>query len=115
MIDSMIRFSEITPKFLRVLDQFAPFGPGNLRPVFLSEGVQISNMPRIVGNNHLLSSFKQTGSDKVFDSIGFNMGDHYELLKNNNAELDIVYSLDKTIRDNRIFPQIKLKDIKVRT
>jgi single-stranded-DNA-specific exonuclease len=115
LIDSMIRFSEITPKFLRVLDQFAPFGPGNLRPVFLSEGVHISNMPRIVGNNHLLSSFKQTGSDKVFDSIGFNMGDHYELLKNNNAELDIVYSLDKTIRDNRIFPQIKLKDIKVRT
>jgi len=114
-IDSMIRFSEITPKFLRVLDQFAPFGPGNLRPVFLSEGVQIANMPRIVGNNHLLSSFKQSGSDKVFDSIGFNMGDHYELIKENNAELDIVYSLDKTIRDNRIFPQIKLKDIKVRT
>lgn len=115
LIDSMISFSEITPKFLRVLDQFAPFGPGNLRPVFLSEGVRISNMPRIVGNNHLLSSFKQSGSDKVFDSIGFNMGDHYELIKENNAELDIVYSLDKTIRDNRIFPQIKLKDIKVRT
>ena len=115
LIDSMIKFSEITPKFLRVLDQFAPFGPGNLRPVFLSEGVQIANMPRIVGNNHLLSSFKQSGSDKVFDSIGFNLGDHYELIKDNNAELDIVYSLDKTIRDNRIFPQIKLKDIKVRT
>jgi len=114
-IDSMIRFSEITPKFLRVRDQFAQFGPDNLRPVFLSEGVQIANMPRIVGNNHLLSSFKQSGSDKVFDSIGFNMGDHYELIKENNAELDIVYSLDKTIRDNRIFPQIKLKDIKVRT
>ncbi len=114
-IDSIIKFSEITPKFLRVLDQFAPFGPGNLRPVFLSESVYVANSPRIVGNNHLVASFKQIGTDKVFDSIGFNMGDHYDVIKDNHTELDIVFSLDKTIRDSRIFPQIKLKDIKVRT
>lgn len=114
-IDSMIKFSEITPKFLRILDQFAPFGPGNLRPVFLSESVHVANTPRIVGNNHLVASFKQIGTDKVFDSIGFNMGDHYDVIKDNHTELDIVFSLDKTIRDSRIFPQIKLKDIKVRT
>lgn len=114
-IDSIIRFSEITPKFLRILDQFAPFGPGNLRPVFISESVHISNAPRIVGNNHLVASFKQDGTDKVFDSIGFNMGDHYELINQNNSELDIVYSVDKIIRDSRIFPQLKLKDIKART
>ena len=40
-IDSKIKFSEITPKFLRILDQFAPFGPGNMRPVFLSESVEL--------------------------------------------------------------------------
>ena len=114
-IDSKIRFSEITPKFLRILDQFAPFGPGNLRPVFISESVHVANVPRIVGNNHLVASFKQSGTDKVFDSIGFNLGDHYDLIKDNHSELDIVFSLDKTIRDNRIFPQIKLKDIKART
>lgn len=114
-IDSIIKFSEITPKFLRVLDQFAPFGPGNLRPVFLSENVHVANAPRIVGKNHLLASFKQDGSDKVFDSIGFNLGDHYEFINDNHSELDIVFSLDKTIRDSRIFPQLKLKDIKVRT
>lgn len=114
-IDSKIRFSEITPKFLRILDQFAPFGPGNLRPVFLSENVYVSGFPRIVGNNHIVASFRQSSSDKVFDSIGFNMGDHLELFRNNNQELDIVFSLDKTIRDSRIYPQIKLKDIKART
>jgi len=114
-IDSKIRFSEITPKFLRILDQFAPFGPGNLRPVFISESVHVANVPRIVGNNHLVASFKQNGTDKVFDSIGFNMGDHFELTNQNNSELDIVYSVDKTIRDSRIFPQLKLKDIKART
>lgn len=114
-IDSKIRFSEITPKFLRILDQFAPFGPDNLRPVFISESVHVANVPRIVGNNHLVASFKQNGTDKVFDSIGFNMGDLFELINQNNSELDIVYSVDKTIRDSRIFPQLKLKDIKART
>ncbi|MEJ2103681.1 MAG: single-stranded-DNA-specific exonuclease RecJ [Ignavibacteriaceae bacterium] len=113
-IDSKIKFSEITPKFLRILDQFSPFGPGNLRPLFLAEEVHIVNTPRIVGNNHLLASFKQNGSEKVFDSIGFNMGNHFETIKQNNYELDIVFSIDKTIRDNRIYPQLKLKDIKTK-
>ncbi len=114
-IDSKIRFSEITPKFLRILEQFSPFGPGNLRPVFLSESVHIANVPRIVGNNHLVANFKQSGTDKVFDAIGFNMGDHFDMIKQNNSELDIIFSVDKTIRDSRIFPQLKLKDIKART
>jgi single-stranded-DNA-specific exonuclease len=114
-IDSMIKFSEITPKFLRILEQFAPFGPGNLRPVFLAEGVFTANTPRLVGTNHLLTSFKQNGSDKIFDSIGFNMGEYFETIKDNNCELDIVFSIDKTIRDNRIYPQLKLKDIKAKT
>jgi hypothetical protein len=43
------------------------------------------------------------------------MGDHFDLIKNNNHELDIVFSVDKIIRDSRIFPQLKLKDIKART
>ena len=113
-IDSKLKFSEISPKFLRILDQFSPFGPANLRPIFLAEEVHIVNTPRIVGNNHLLASFKQNGSDKVFDSIGFNMGEHFELIKQKSYELDIVFSIDKTIRDNRIYPQLKLKDIKVK-
>jgi single-stranded-DNA-specific exonuclease len=86
-----------------------------LRPVFLSESVHIANVPRIVGNNHLVASFRQSGTDKVFDSIGFNMGDHYDMIKQNNSELDIIFSVDKTIRDSRIFPQLKLRDIKTRT
>ena len=42
-VDTKITFSEITPKFVRILDQFAPFGPGNLRPVFWAENVRIVN------------------------------------------------------------------------
>ena len=115
-IDSILRFSEITPKFLRILNQFAPFGPGNMRPVFLSENVSIINSPRRVGNdqNHLLCSVKQEDSNKVFDCIGFNMGEYYNILINSPEELNIVYTIDKTVRDERTFPQFRLKDIKTK-
>jgi single-stranded-DNA-specific exonuclease len=110
-IDSRLRFSEITPKFLKILDQFSPFGPGNMRPVFLAEGVQIAGTPRIVGNNHLILNLKQNGSEKVFDCIGFNMGEYFQPIKTNNSEYDVVFTIDKTVKDGRTFPQFRLKDI----
>ena len=111
-INSELHFSDITPKFLRILDLFSPFGPRNMRPVFLSKGVSVVNTPRIVGHDHILCSFKQNGSNKVFDCIGFNMKNYYETLINSNGDLNIVYSIDKTVRDERTFPQFRLKDIK---
>lgn len=116
VIDSPLRFSEITPKLLRILDQFSPFGPGNMRPVFLSENVKVCSTPRKVGNNqnHLLCSFKQEGCDKIFDCIGFNMGDYYDILINSNGDLNIVYTIDKSIRNDKSFPQFRLKDMKTK-
>jgi single-stranded-DNA-specific exonuclease len=113
-IDSKLKFSEITPKFLRILSQFSPFGPGNMRPVFLSEDVKVVNTPRVVGSNHLLVTFTQEVGEKVFDGIGFNMGDYCETLIKNNSQIDVVYSIDKTSKDGRVFPQFKFKDIKIK-
>jgi single-stranded-DNA-specific exonuclease len=112
VIDAKLKLSEITPKFLRILDQFSPFGPENMRPVFLSEGVDIYNSPRLVGNNHLVACFKQNGSDKVFDSIGFNMREYLDLLLDKKNKVDIVYTIDKTVKDGRTYPQLRLKDIR---
>ena len=113
MIDAKIKLSEITPKFLRILDQFSPFGPENMRPVFLSEGVEIYNNPRLVGNNHLVACFKQNGNDKIFDSIGFNMREYLDLLSDKKINVDIVYTIDKTVRDGRTYPQLRLKDLRL--
>jgi len=113
-IDSHLKFSEITPKFLRIIDQFSPFGPGNMRPVFLSEDCEAVSQPRIVGTNHIVISLSQNGSEKVFDAIGFNMGEYLELINGSNKKLDIVYSIDKSIRNGRTFPQFRIKDIKLK-
>jgi hypothetical protein len=73
--------------------------------------VNVSGTPRIVGNNHLVLNFKQNGSDKVFDCIGFNMGQYYEPIVSNHSDYDIVFTIDKTTRDGRTYPQFRLKDI----
>lgn len=113
LIDAKISFSEISPKFIRILDQFAPFGPGNMRPVFLSENVSLVSSPKIVGVNHLVTSFKQNGNDKVFDAIGFNLGYYADYINKDKDLVDIVYSIETVNKDGKIFPQIRIKDMKV--
>lgn len=113
-IDVKLSFSEISPKFLRILDQFAPFGPGNMRPVFLSENVSVVYPPKIVGSNHLITCFKQNGNDKIFDAIGFNLGSFAECIDKQKNLVDIVYTIETVNKDGRSFPQIRIKDINVK-
>ena len=112
-IDSSLKFSDLTPKFFRIIDQFAPFGPGNMRPVFLAENLSIEGKPRFVGNNHLILNLKQADSDRVLDCIGFNMGAMCEALTKNQASVEAVFSIDKYSRDGKTFPQLKLKDLHI--
>ncbi|MCX7798227.1 MAG: single-stranded-DNA-specific exonuclease RecJ [Melioribacter sp.] len=113
IIDAKISFSEISPKFIRILEQFAPFGPGNMRPIFLSEKVSVVNTPKVVGTNHLLATFKQNGNDKVFDAIGFNLGYFAEHIDKEKDLVDIVYSIETVNKDGRLFPQLRIKDIRI--
>jgi len=110
-IDSKISLCDITPKFIRVLEQFAPFGPGNMRPIFLAENVKVVANPRIVGTNHFITTFCQNGGEKVYDAIGFNLGKFvYEVDKDTDL-VDIVFTIEKVVRDGRSYPQIRVKDI----
>jgi single-stranded-DNA-specific exonuclease len=109
-IDAEIPLREITPKFVRVLSQFAPFGPGNMRPVFVARNVELYGTPRIVGNNHL--KFKVRENGQVFDAIGFNLGAMIEKLMHGRKTLDIAFSLDEGEYAGESVPQLKIRDLK---
>lgn len=113
-IDTKISLSEITPKFVRILNQFAPFGPGNMRPVFLAENVKLVYTPRIVGTNHLLTCVKQNGNDKVFDTIGFNLGYYADKIDKDKDLVDIAFTIETVVKDGKSYPQLRIKDLKVK-
>lgn len=113
-VDAKLSFAEISPKFIRVLDQFAPFGPGNMRPVFLSENVKVVYTPRIVGSNHIVTSLKQNGNEKIFDAIGFNLGAFAAHIDKEKNLVDIVYTIETIQKDEKAYPQLRLKDIHIK-
>ncbi|MBI3004543.1 MAG: single-stranded-DNA-specific exonuclease RecJ [Ignavibacteriales bacterium] len=109
-IDTEIDLKELTPKFIRVLSQFAPFGPDNLRPVFVAKGVTIAGQPKIVGHNHL--RFKVRSNGRVMDAIGFNLGGLMDKVTGANKTVDLAFSLDEGEYGGETYPQLKIRDLK---
>lgn len=110
-IDSQIDFSEITDKFWKVLRQFQPHGPDNLRPVFYSDDVEIIGYPSVVGKGHLKFKAKQKGSP-VFDVIGYNMESYYTSAVASGKALHMVYSINENVWNGQTQLQLQLKDLK---
>ncbi len=112
-IDEELELKDITPKFYRILKQFAPFGPGNMSPVFISRGLTDTGYGKCVGEDktHLKCQVKQDDSKAVFDVIGFNLGDKLDLIKE-GKKFDAVYSLDENTWNGNTKIQLKLKDIR---
>ncbi|MBC30228.1 MAG: single-stranded-DNA-specific exonuclease RecJ [Muricauda sp.] len=111
-IDAQIELRQITPKLMRIIRQFAPFGPGNMTPVFLARGVQDTGYAKGVGEDgkHLKLTLTQKGSRPI-GAIGFNLGDKLDVVKNKNS-FDIVFSLDENEWNGQVSLQLKLRDIR---
>jgi single-stranded-DNA-specific exonuclease len=115
-IDTELSLGELTPRFIRILKEFAPFGPGNMRPVFLARNVEVTGTPRIVGKNHLRLRVRQ--QNNVLDAIGFGLGSFLPDVRTNGRSLDIVFSVDEhegpvtASGAGEPFPQLKIKDIR---
>ncbi len=112
LIDAELELVDITPKFYRILKQFAPFGPLNMSPVFITNAVCDSGYGKCVGqdNKHLKISVQQNNSRPV-NSIGFGLGNKLNLVKN-NALFNIAYSIEENSWNDRVSLQLKLKDLK---
>ncbi|MEH6745709.1 MAG: single-stranded-DNA-specific exonuclease RecJ [Maribacter arcticus] len=111
-IDTVIELKDITPKLMRILKQFAPFGPGNMSPVFMAENIKDTGYAKGVGADaaHLKISVVQQDSYKI-DGIGFNMGEKLSLVTSRKS-FSAVFSLDENEWQGNVSLQLKLKDIK---
>jgi single-stranded-DNA-specific exonuclease len=111
-IDAEINLDHIDDKLIRILNQFEPFGPQNMSPVFLSKKVKDSGFGKAIGanNEHLKIYVKQNGSP-AFGGIGFGMGDKLDLVTNQQP-FDIVYHIDENEFNGNVAIQLRLKDLR---
>ena len=108
-IDAELQLSDITPALLNLINQFEPFGPNNLRPVFISKGVQDDKgYSRIVKDAHLKFSIQQNGAR--MEGIGFNLADKIGIVK--DGLFDVVYTIDQNDFNGKSRLQIKVLDLK---
>ena len=113
-IDAILEFKDITPKFFRVLKQFGPFGPGNMKPVFVSKKVFDYGTSRLVGKEqeHLKLELIDSSSENVMNGIAFRMHEFNEPLKALNP-LDICYTLEENSFNGNTTTQLMIRDIKI--
>ena len=115
-IDARLDFSQITPKFIRILKQFQPFGPGNNNPVFLTEDVYDAGNGRKVGAGgvHLkLDLMQESQPYRQIAAIGFNMAGYFDHIKAGNP-IDACYSIVENFYRGSSTIQLRLKDIRER-
>jgi single-stranded-DNA-specific exonuclease len=100
---------------MRIIKQFAPFGPGNMTPVFMSENLKDSGYAKVVGQEgkHLKCKLfdKKNGSKRsAIDAIGFNLGKYLPTISDHT--ISAVFTLDENEWQGNITLQMKLRDIK---
>jgi len=117
-VDLKIKFSDITPKFMRILNQFAPFGPGNMAPVFWTDNVIDAGGSRPVGGHkHLKLTVSQVGDAAQgiapFSGIAFQKGDLFNRI-HSGEPFSICYHLEYNTWQGKTNLQLNVKDIKFR-
>lgn len=116
-IDAEVKFSDLTPKFFRILKQFSPFGPGNMKPVFCTRRVfDYEGNSRPVGREqeHLKLELVDSSCENVMNGIAFRMSDYNDHLKALNP-LDICYTIEENTFNNNTTIQLMIRDIQLST
>ncbi|MBX3240170.1 MAG: single-stranded-DNA-specific exonuclease RecJ [Chitinophagaceae bacterium] len=109
-IDSEITFADISQSFYNIISQMEPFGPDNLRPVFICRNVTDTGYSKLVKEQHIRFSLKQ--GNAVMHGIGFNLSEKFELLKNRQS-IDIVFTIDENEWNGEKNLQLKVIDLAI--
>src|SRR6185437_6283545 len=108
-IDAEIYLSDIKTPFYKIVEQFEPFGPTNLRPVFISKGVSdYQGYSRVVKDQHL--KFVVHQNNTVIDGIGFGIADKYDIVT--KGPFDMLYTIDENDYNGTTKLQVKVLDVK---
>lgn len=113
-IDSVLEFNSINKKFYRIINQFEPFGPENMRPIFMTDYVFDFGTSRIVGkdNDHLkLDLIQEENPYNVQSAIAFGLADYFELITQKKP-LKICYSIEENTFQGKSNLQLRIRDIK---
>ena len=112
-IDAVLNLADIDHKLYRILMQMAPFGPGNMSPVFMSKQVIDRGYGRKIGQErtHLKLSVTDANRSQCLDCIAFGMAEKFELIKD-GQQFDIAYVIEENVWNGNVNLQLRLKDIR---
>lgn len=111
-VDLEIDLLEVNDKLYRIVRQFAPFGPGNMTPVFMTQNLKDTGWGKCVGEDdkHLRFTATQSFNDKLV-CIGFGLGNKLDVITNKQS-FSAVYTIDENHWNGKTSLQLKIKDIK---
>jgi single-stranded-DNA-specific exonuclease len=110
-IDMAIHFDAITPKFLKILKQMAPFGPENPRPLFEATNVQVFNSLSSFKDKHIRFLARQDNNEKIFQVLGFDMAEYYDQLAAGDS-FKMAFTIEENTFNNSTSVQLRIKDLK---
>ena len=110
-IEVNITLDRITDKFFKIVEEMAPFGPSNMRPIFAMNNVQIYGTPRIINEKHLKFAITQEGSDQKIDVFAYNWAQHLKLIHDGPFALAFTIEMQEYMGQRYI--QLIAKDFKI--
>jgi single-stranded-DNA-specific exonuclease len=110
IIDTTVSFAAINTSFYNIISQMEPFGPENMRPVFIARNIEDTGYSKIVKDLHVRFVVKQ--HNVTFTGIGFNMAEKFYLLQMKKP-LDIVFTIDENEWNGNTSLQLKVIDIRL--
>ena len=111
--DTEITLDRITPKFVAILERMRPYGPDNMKPLFVTQRLRDAGYTSLVGSTqeHIKLDLIDENGCKM-RAIGFNLSEHFAHIKNGGF-IDICYHIEENTFKERTTIQLVVKDIKV--
>ncbi|MGN6250012.1 MAG: single-stranded-DNA-specific exonuclease RecJ [Ginsengibacter sp.] len=110
IINAEITFRYVNEKFYHIIEQMEPYGPENLRPVFITKNVISTEWTRIVKEEHI--RFVVKNENKTLTGIGFNLASKFQILQLNKP-IELVYTIDENEWNGAKNLQLKVIDFRL--